>query len=267
MAARLLDGAAVAQAIRAEVGPAVAAFTARAGRPPGLGIVLVGDDPASEIYVRNKLKSAGGRRTARRSHAAACRRVARGSARGGRTAESQRGARRHPGAVAAAGGDGRRGGAARVRRDPVRQRRGRLSSRQRRPAGAEPRDAGGVHAVRGDRAARTVPGADCRCAGGRDRTERHRRQADGAAAAASACHGHDLPLADQGSAAGRGGGRHSRRRDRPGRLRDAGVRQARRGGGRRRHQPGVRPGGGRTAVSAGLETARGVRAPRLNRGR
>jgi len=37
----------------------VAAFTARAGRPPGLGIVLVGDDPASEIYVRNKLKSAG----------------------------------------------------------------------------------------------------------------------------------------------------------------------------------------------------------------
>jgi methylenetetrahydrofolate dehydrogenase (NADP+)/methenyltetrahydrofolate cyclohydrolase len=59
MAARILDGVAVAQQIRAEVGPDVAAFTARAGRPPGLGIVLVGDDPASEIYVRNKLKSAG----------------------------------------------------------------------------------------------------------------------------------------------------------------------------------------------------------------
>jgi methylenetetrahydrofolate dehydrogenase (NADP+)/methenyltetrahydrofolate cyclohydrolase len=59
MAARVLDGTAVANALRAEVGPAVAAFTARAGRPPGLGIVLVGDDPASEIYVRNKLKSAG----------------------------------------------------------------------------------------------------------------------------------------------------------------------------------------------------------------
>ena len=59
MAARLLDGTAVANAIRVEVGPAVAAFTARAGRPPGLGIVLVGEDPASEIYVRNKLKSAG----------------------------------------------------------------------------------------------------------------------------------------------------------------------------------------------------------------
>ena len=59
MAARVLDGTAVAHAIRAEVGPELAAFTARAGRPPGLGIVLVGDDPASAIYVRNKLKSAG----------------------------------------------------------------------------------------------------------------------------------------------------------------------------------------------------------------
>jgi methylenetetrahydrofolate dehydrogenase (NADP+)/methenyltetrahydrofolate cyclohydrolase len=59
MTARRLDGAAVASQIRAEAGPAIAAFTARAGRPPGLGIVLVGDDPASEIYVRGKLKSAG----------------------------------------------------------------------------------------------------------------------------------------------------------------------------------------------------------------
>jgi methylenetetrahydrofolate dehydrogenase (NADP+)/methenyltetrahydrofolate cyclohydrolase len=56
---RLLDGVAVARQIRAEVGPAVAAFTARAGRPPGLGIVLVGENPASEIYVRGKLTSAG----------------------------------------------------------------------------------------------------------------------------------------------------------------------------------------------------------------
>jgi len=59
MAARILDGSAVANAIRAEVAPGIAAFTARAGRPPGLGIVLVGDDPASAIYVRGKLKSAG----------------------------------------------------------------------------------------------------------------------------------------------------------------------------------------------------------------
>jgi methylenetetrahydrofolate dehydrogenase (NADP+) / methenyltetrahydrofolate cyclohydrolase len=55
---RVLDGAAVANQIRAEVAPGVEAFRARAGRPPGLGIVLVGDNPASEIYVRTKLKSA-----------------------------------------------------------------------------------------------------------------------------------------------------------------------------------------------------------------
>jgi methylenetetrahydrofolate dehydrogenase (NADP+)/methenyltetrahydrofolate cyclohydrolase len=59
MAARVLDGVAIANQIRAEVAPAVAAFTKKAGRPPGLGIVLVGEDPASEVYVRNKLKSAG----------------------------------------------------------------------------------------------------------------------------------------------------------------------------------------------------------------
>jgi methylenetetrahydrofolate dehydrogenase (NADP+)/methenyltetrahydrofolate cyclohydrolase len=55
---RILDGVAVANQIRAEVAPAAGAFAARYGRPPGLGIVLVGDDPASEIYVRNKLKAA-----------------------------------------------------------------------------------------------------------------------------------------------------------------------------------------------------------------
>src|SRR2546423_13284732 len=59
MSARLLDGVAVASQIRSEVAPAVAGFTAKAGRPPGLGIVLVGENPSSEVYVRNKLKSAG----------------------------------------------------------------------------------------------------------------------------------------------------------------------------------------------------------------
>jgi len=58
MSARILDGTTVATQIRAEVAPEIAAFTARAGRPPGLGIVLVGDDPASQIYVRGKLKAA-----------------------------------------------------------------------------------------------------------------------------------------------------------------------------------------------------------------
>ena len=58
MSAHLLDGMAVANQIRAELRSALDAFTKRAGRPPGLGIVLVGDDPSSHIYVSNKLKSA-----------------------------------------------------------------------------------------------------------------------------------------------------------------------------------------------------------------
>jgi methylenetetrahydrofolate dehydrogenase (NADP+) / methenyltetrahydrofolate cyclohydrolase len=57
--ARKLDGVVVAQAIRAEVRPEVEAFVQRTGRPPGLALVLVGNDPASELYVGSKLKSAG----------------------------------------------------------------------------------------------------------------------------------------------------------------------------------------------------------------
>jgi len=58
MAARVLDGTAVAARIREELRPAVADFAARAGRPPGLGVVLAGEHAASEIYVASKLKAA-----------------------------------------------------------------------------------------------------------------------------------------------------------------------------------------------------------------
>src|SRR5688500_7461504 len=57
MSARILNGTVIASQIREAVVPGVQAFTARAGRAPCLGIVLVGDDPASEIYVRNKVKA------------------------------------------------------------------------------------------------------------------------------------------------------------------------------------------------------------------
>ncbi|MFN7916785.1 MAG: bifunctional 5,10-methylenetetrahydrofolate dehydrogenase/5,10-methenyltetrahydrofolate cyclohydrolase [Vicinamibacterales bacterium] len=59
MPARLLDGVAVGQAIRASVRPEVEAFTRAAGRPPGIALVLVGNDGGSELYVGSKLKSAG----------------------------------------------------------------------------------------------------------------------------------------------------------------------------------------------------------------
>ncbi len=55
MAARLLDGRAVAQLIRTEVARDVEALRAKSGEAPRLAAVLVGDDPASRVYVRNKI--------------------------------------------------------------------------------------------------------------------------------------------------------------------------------------------------------------------
>jgi methylenetetrahydrofolate dehydrogenase (NADP+)/methenyltetrahydrofolate cyclohydrolase len=57
MTARLLDGKALAQKVRDEVRAEVARFVATHGRPPGLDVVLVGEDPASVVYTRNKEKA------------------------------------------------------------------------------------------------------------------------------------------------------------------------------------------------------------------
>jgi methylenetetrahydrofolate dehydrogenase (NADP+) / methenyltetrahydrofolate cyclohydrolase len=54
VAARAIDGKAVAAAVRERVRGEVAAYEAEAGRVPTLATVIVGEDPASEIYVRNK---------------------------------------------------------------------------------------------------------------------------------------------------------------------------------------------------------------------
>ena len=57
MAARVIDGKAVAAAVRERVKVDVAAYKEETGRTPGLATVLVGDDPASEIYVANKRRT------------------------------------------------------------------------------------------------------------------------------------------------------------------------------------------------------------------
>lgn len=54
MTAKRIDGKAAAQAIRERVAAHVRDFEARMGRPPGLATVLVGEDPASAVYVRSK---------------------------------------------------------------------------------------------------------------------------------------------------------------------------------------------------------------------
>ncbi len=56
MAAQLIDGKAYAARLRAQIAGGVRVFRAATGRAPGLAVVLVGDDPASAVYVRMKGK-------------------------------------------------------------------------------------------------------------------------------------------------------------------------------------------------------------------
>lgn len=56
MTARLIDGKAIAAGIRSEIKVQIEARLARGLRAPGLAVILVGADPASEVYVRNKRK-------------------------------------------------------------------------------------------------------------------------------------------------------------------------------------------------------------------
>lgn len=67
-AAQILDGRAVAERLIRNVFDAVSAHVDRNGRRPGLAVVLVGDDPASQIYVGNKIKACERAGIVSRSH-------------------------------------------------------------------------------------------------------------------------------------------------------------------------------------------------------
>ena len=54
MKAQIIDGKALSASYRAEIAARVAAFRERTGITPGLAVILVGEDPASQIYVKNK---------------------------------------------------------------------------------------------------------------------------------------------------------------------------------------------------------------------
>lgn len=57
MKARIVDGKAIAAGLKAEIRAATDALAARGARRPGLAVVMVGDNPASAVYVRNKRKA------------------------------------------------------------------------------------------------------------------------------------------------------------------------------------------------------------------
>jgi methylenetetrahydrofolate dehydrogenase (NADP+) / methenyltetrahydrofolate cyclohydrolase len=52
--AKLIDGKAIAEALRREIADGAAHFASKTGRPAGLAVVLVGEDPASQVYVKSK---------------------------------------------------------------------------------------------------------------------------------------------------------------------------------------------------------------------
>jgi methylenetetrahydrofolate dehydrogenase (NADP+)/methenyltetrahydrofolate cyclohydrolase len=58
MTAQIIDGNQLSKTLRADVALRAAALTA-AGKQPGLAVILVGEDPASQVYVRNKVKACG----------------------------------------------------------------------------------------------------------------------------------------------------------------------------------------------------------------
>lgn len=57
MTARIIDGKALSAQLRTEVAQRATALAARTGQRPGLAVILVGDNPASQVYVRNKVKA------------------------------------------------------------------------------------------------------------------------------------------------------------------------------------------------------------------
>ena len=55
--AKIIDGKAISKQIRSEIAAETAEFIKNTGRTPGLAVIIVGTDPASQVYVRNKRKA------------------------------------------------------------------------------------------------------------------------------------------------------------------------------------------------------------------
>ena len=55
--AKIIDGKAISAAIRAEIKAETQSFLEKHGIRPGLAVIIVGEDPASQVYVRNKRRA------------------------------------------------------------------------------------------------------------------------------------------------------------------------------------------------------------------
>ena len=186
MSARIIDGKTISADLRGKVTDAVHRLRRDRGIVPGLAVVLVGHNPASKVYVRNKTKAVA---------EAGLQCVRSGSARGrerSRIARPDRAAQwrsadqRHSGAVAAAAADQPRQG---HRGNRSGQGRRWVPSAQCRPARQRNARPGAVHAARLRAAGQDRAPFARRAGGGGDRPLQHRRQAGGAIAAGGECDG------------------------------------------------------------------------------
>src|SRR6266849_7135221 len=57
MTAKIIDGTTIARAVRAEIGERAQKLLRQHGVQPGLAVIMIGDDPASAVYVRNKVRA------------------------------------------------------------------------------------------------------------------------------------------------------------------------------------------------------------------
>ena len=227
MSAERIDGRAFAARLRERVAEAVPAFADAAGRAPGLAVVLVGEDPASQVYVRSKGRATDRGRNGELRAPAARQRLAGGAARARRPAQRRRGGRRDPRPAAASGRDRRQGG---DRGDRPGQGRRRLPSDQCRPPRGRRGGAGALHPARLPDASQGPARRPVGARGGGDRPLQHRRQADGAAPPRRELHRHPRPQPHPRPARGGPARRHRRRRGRPagngpGRLAEARARR------------------------------------------
>ena len=144
MTAQIIDGKAIAAAFRREVRELSDRMAAQGKRRPGLAVVLVGDDPASHVYVRNKRLACEECGFVSVSHDLPHSATQTELLSLIERLNSRRRDRRHPGAGAAAGPHRR---ARRHRSDLARQGRGRLPPLQRRAARAAQSADAAVHAL------------------------------------------------------------------------------------------------------------------------
>ena len=178
--ARIIDGKAVAAALRGRVANAAAAFAETIGRVPGLAVVLVGDDPASSVYVRSK-----GKATLEAGMAELLHPLPADTSEADLLALVERlnldpGGRRNPRPIAAAAADRCRQSAC---GDRPGQGRRRFPCRECRAARRWRRGAGAVHPAWLPPSAQDRTGRPDRARRGGDRAVEHRRQADGDAVA------------------------------------------------------------------------------------